>query len=254
MKTSELMNQSEYKSSIKSFRKLIQRFVRKNLIGMIQFEKFTEYYLYPKELLFQSYKINNWRPLGIENNSFDRFLFFYQTSLVAQAIGNFSQKSQLKCHLDPSKNSFEFAFEPKFQAHRLLAIYTFFEGEESNLLERIGNTNTVYPLDGILIVHRKESLTALDNLKNDMAKLLRPHIIIFYLAIKEDVMSISDISNLTINSIEGAKDFKSFFQGGFEDIGLQKYLRKKQVEQEAEKELEQNSSLTLWEIIKGALD
>ena len=254
MKTSELINKSGYKSGVNSFRKLIQRLVKKNLIGLIQFEKFSEYYLYPKVLLLKIYKVKNWRPLEVDNNSFERLLLFYQTSLIAQTIGTFCNSSQLKCHLDPSKNAFEFAFEPENQTHKRLAIYTYLEGEDANFLERIGNTVERYSLDGILVVHRLEFSGALNLLKDDIVKLLKDHTTIFYLTLEKDAKSILQVSNLIIDSIEGPRDFKSFFKGGFEDVGRQIYSRTRPEEKKRQKELEQKQSPTFWGIFKGALD
>lgn len=254
MKTSELMNISGYKSGVKSFRKLIQRLVKKNLVGFVQLENFSEYYLYPKVLLLQIYNVKNWRPLEVDNNSFERLLLFYQTSLIAQTNGTFCHSSQLKCHLDPSKSAFEFAFEPEAQTHRRLAIYTYFEGEDANFLERIGNTVKGYGLNGILIVHRLESFSALNLLKNDIVRLLKDRTTIFYISLEKDAKNILEISNLVIDSIEGPRDFKSFFKGGFEDVGRQIYNRMRLEEKKRQKELEQNQSPTFWEIFKGALD
>ena len=113
LKTNELLERSSYPHSLKSFRKLLAKFEKMELIGAKREDPFSPKLIYPKEKLIREYRGNRWKEYFITDESLKRLKFYWQIGKLYRIMGHIGNDSEGKSYINSSGPWFDFHLKLK---------------------------------------------------------------------------------------------------------------------------------------------
>ena len=108
LRTKDLLERSSYKHGIKSFRKLLKKFERHGVIGMIAEDQFSEQFIYPKESSIRKILGDEWKKYFVHDESLENIKLHWQVARIAQILGRFKECSDSKSYINSEGHYYDF--------------------------------------------------------------------------------------------------------------------------------------------------
>ena len=126
LRTRELMRRTGYPHGIKSFRKLLAKLKKQELIGTISEDKFSQQYVYPREKLLRRSKGERWEKYSLHDESLETVKFYWKLAKIHQWLTARKENFQSESYINDGGPNFDFSFDMSFENTISFGMYAYF--------------------------------------------------------------------------------------------------------------------------------